>query len=174
MKQLNNLIEFRQAIYEHGLTKAKDAQVELVDALLLSSPIRSFTELSLSPAFRRKWSSAYAAIENGERDREWLERLFVEQIPVERANRFSPWTVRLDLIRRWGRWLIANMSTAAARLWLGIPTLYWPGCLSLRRVGHHPCRSAESAVSRRTPRWAWLRSSDCVNCGVKRCFNRYI
>jgi hypothetical protein len=27
-----------------------------VDALLLSSPTRSFAELSLSPAFRRKWS----------------------------------------------------------------------------------------------------------------------
>ena len=89
MEKFNNLIEFRQAVYENGLTKAQDAQFELVDALLLSSPIRSFAELSLSPAFRRKWSSAYAAIEDGERDREWLERLFVEQIPVEGNQVFS-------------------------------------------------------------------------------------
>lgn len=35
MKQFNKLIEFRQAVYEHGFTKAQDAQFELVDALLL-------------------------------------------------------------------------------------------------------------------------------------------
>jgi hypothetical protein len=83
------LIGFRQATYEHGLTKAQDAQFELVDALLLSSPVRSFPELSLSPVFRRKWTSAYAAIEDGEQDREWLERLFVEQIPAEDVQAFS-------------------------------------------------------------------------------------
>ena len=64
MEQFSNLIEFRQAIYEHALTKARDAQFELLDALLLSPPIRAFPELSLSPVFRRSWSSAYAAIEN--------------------------------------------------------------------------------------------------------------
>jgi len=52
MGQFNKLIEFRQAIYDHGLTRARDAQFELVDALLLSPPIRSFPELSLSPVFR--------------------------------------------------------------------------------------------------------------------------
>jgi hypothetical protein len=89
MEQFNDLIEFRQATYEHGLTKAQDAQFELVDALLLNSPVRSFPELSLSPVFRRKWTSAYAAIEDGEQDREWLERLFVEQIPAGDIQAFS-------------------------------------------------------------------------------------
>ena len=46
MEQFNNLTEFRQATYEHGLTKAGDAQFELVDAMLLGRPIRSFPELS--------------------------------------------------------------------------------------------------------------------------------
>ena len=36
MDQFNNLIEFRQAIYDHGLIGAQDAQFELLDALLLS------------------------------------------------------------------------------------------------------------------------------------------
>jgi len=36
MEQFAKLIEFRQAVYEHGLVCAKDAQFELVDALLLS------------------------------------------------------------------------------------------------------------------------------------------
>ncbi len=47
MEQLDNLIEFRQAIYEHAFTKAGDAQFELVDALLLGRPICSFPERNL-------------------------------------------------------------------------------------------------------------------------------
>ena len=41
-KHINNLIEFRQALYQHGFTMLKDAQFELVDALLMSGPVRSF------------------------------------------------------------------------------------------------------------------------------------
>jgi hypothetical protein len=74
MEQFNKLIEFRQAIYRQGLTRTQDAQFELLDAPLLSPPVRSFPELSLSPAFRRQWPSAYAAIEEGEQDQAWLER----------------------------------------------------------------------------------------------------
>jgi hypothetical protein len=68
MEQFNNLIEFRQATYEHGF-KAGDAQLELVDSILLGRPIRSFPELSLLPTFRRQWHSSYAAIERGSQDR---------------------------------------------------------------------------------------------------------
>jgi len=57
MTQFNNLIEFRQAVYDHGLVRFADAQFDLVDALLLSPPIRSFPELSLSHAFQRQWVS---------------------------------------------------------------------------------------------------------------------
>lgn len=35
-RQLNKLIEFRQTVYEQIVTKDRDAQFELVDALLLS------------------------------------------------------------------------------------------------------------------------------------------
>ncbi|MDH7485408.1 MAG: hypothetical protein QHJ81_03935, partial [Anaerolineae bacterium] len=70
MEQFTNLIEFRQAIYDHGLTYARDAQFDLLDALLLSPPVRSFPELSLSPAFRRRWPSIYAAIQEGRQDQE--------------------------------------------------------------------------------------------------------
>jgi hypothetical protein len=37
----------------------------LGDAVLLSSPVRSFPELTLSPIFHRKWSNSYEAIEDG-------------------------------------------------------------------------------------------------------------
>lgn len=89
MEQFNNIIEFRQGVYEQGLTKARDAQFELLDALLLSPPIRSFPELSLSPVFRRNWSSAYAAIKLGQQDRDWLERWFMQQIPTAGVQVFS-------------------------------------------------------------------------------------
>ena len=89
MEQFNNLIEFRQATYEHGLTKAGDAQFELIDALLLGRPIRSFPELSLLPIFRRQWHSSYAAIERGGQDQQWLERHFIRQIPTQGLKLFS-------------------------------------------------------------------------------------
>jgi hypothetical protein len=89
VEQFNNLIEFRQAIYEHGLTRARDAQFELLDALLLGQSIRSFPELSLLPVFRRKWSSIYAAIKEGQQDREWLEGYFIQHIPAKGPLLFS-------------------------------------------------------------------------------------
>ncbi|NIV37648.1 MAG: hypothetical protein GWN58_52005 [Anaerolineae bacterium] len=89
MEQFNNLIEFRQAVYDHGFARAKDAQFELVDALLLSPPIRSFPELSLSPVFQRRWPSAYAAMEQGRQDREWLESHFMQQVPTAGIQVFA-------------------------------------------------------------------------------------
>ena len=41
-EQINNLIEFRQAIYENGLTDYRDAQFELIDALLVNQRANSF------------------------------------------------------------------------------------------------------------------------------------
>ena len=89
MDQFNNLIEFRQAIYDHGLIGAQDAQFELLDALLLSPYVRSFAELSLSPAFRRQWPSLYAAMEEGQQDREWLESYFIQHVPREGIQIFA-------------------------------------------------------------------------------------
>jgi len=83
MQQFNNLIEFRQTVYNHVLTRARDAQFELVDALLLSAPIHSFPELSCSPAFRRQWHSTYTAIEDGGQNREWLEKYLVQLLPLD-------------------------------------------------------------------------------------------
>jgi hypothetical protein len=45
--------------------------------------------LSLSPVFRRQWSSSYAAIQEGQQNREWLERYFVEQIPTMGTHLFA-------------------------------------------------------------------------------------
>ena len=88
-KHINNLIEFRQALYLHGFASLKDAQFELVDALLLSGPIRSFPELSLCPVFRRQWPSAYAAVEDGDQDTDWLRRYLCSQVPTQGVQVFA-------------------------------------------------------------------------------------
>lgn len=58
--QLNKLIEFRQQIYDNALGKARDAQFELVDALLSNCRINSFPELSLASVHQRQWHSSTA------------------------------------------------------------------------------------------------------------------
>jgi hypothetical protein len=88
-EQLTKIITFRQTVYEQALTRARDAQFELVDALLLSPAIQSFPELSLSPVFRRQWHSAYAALARGEQDREWLTQYLCQQVPSEGDQVFS-------------------------------------------------------------------------------------
>ena len=78
--QFNKLIEFRQAAYQ-CLGHARDAQFELVDAVLLTPTASSFVELALSPVFRRRWPSVYAAIADGTPDRQGLLRLYTAQLP---------------------------------------------------------------------------------------------
>jgi hypothetical protein len=81
MEHLNRLTAFRQAVYDRVLTKRRDAQQEALDALLLSPPVRSFPELSLSPAFRRAWPSLYKGLADGEQDETAHLELIARQIP---------------------------------------------------------------------------------------------
>ena len=61
-EQLNKFIEFRQWVYEQALTHERDAQFELIEAILFSPAVQSFAELSLSPVFQRGWPSLYTAV----------------------------------------------------------------------------------------------------------------
>ncbi|MBM4449013.1 MAG: transposase [Chloroflexi bacterium] len=72
---------FRQTAYE-ALGTGRDAFFELGDAVLLTPSADSFAELSLSPVFRRQWSSVYEALQDGRPDREALLRLYALQIPT--------------------------------------------------------------------------------------------
>lgn len=56
MDVIARLKAFRQAAYEN-LCRAHDAAFELTDAVLLTRNAYSLADLSLSPVFRRKWSS---------------------------------------------------------------------------------------------------------------------
>jgi hypothetical protein len=88
-KQLNILIEFRQAVYQWGFTKRRDAMFELLDALLLRGPVRSFARLSLCLTMQRQWPSLYAAIEEGEIDVNWLRSFLASQIPGQGLQIFA-------------------------------------------------------------------------------------
>lgn len=78
----DKLQEFRQAVYKH-LGKAHDATFELTDAILTTRSACSLADFSLSPFFRRKWSSIYEALQDSRPKRNKLIQLYIEQMPVE-------------------------------------------------------------------------------------------
>jgi hypothetical protein len=88
-QQISKVVEFRQAVYENFFTRRKDAQFELMDALLLKDQITSFPMLSCSPAFTRRWHSAYAALEKGQQDTAWLRSYLAKQVPERGIQFFS-------------------------------------------------------------------------------------
>ena len=67
-EHINKIIEFRQALYAHGLGRRKDALFEALDALCMSGPVDAFPRLSLNPVHRRQWHSLYKAVEQGSLD----------------------------------------------------------------------------------------------------------
>ena len=88
-ENLNKIIEFRQAIYAHGMSKRRDALFEAWDALVLHGMKTSFPWLSLSGIFRRKWHSLYKALEQGEIDMNWLASYLAQQVPQAAICHFS-------------------------------------------------------------------------------------
>ncbi len=63
------------------MTSARDAQMDLVDALLAAPDAKSVVGLSLSPVFRRQWPSVYAALDRGRLDSRRLSRQYVAMLP---------------------------------------------------------------------------------------------
>lgn len=81
-ENFSKLVQFRQAGYAL-FGKAKDSQFELTDAVIQMRQVHSFAELSNAPAFRRKWSSVYEAIQDGRPERNNLMHLYLTQRPVQ-------------------------------------------------------------------------------------------
>lgn len=71
---LDQLKQFRSGAYTL-LGNAKDALFDLMDAVLVTRSVYSVVELSVSPVFRRQWSSIYEALEDSSPPREELMRL---------------------------------------------------------------------------------------------------
>lgn len=94
-ENINKLIEFRQAVYERGITQRRDAVFDLLDAMLSEGPVSSFAMLSQADRFERKWSSLYAAVENGRLNEAWLRKYLAQQVPRSGLCIFaldgSPW-----------------------------------------------------------------------------------
>ncbi len=78
----DKLKQFRQSAYTL-LGKGKDAIFDLMDAVLTSPRVNSFVELSLSPVFRRAWSSIYAGLRDSRPRRQKLMKHYIEQVGSE-------------------------------------------------------------------------------------------
>ncbi|MEN0051580.1 MAG: NF041680 family putative transposase [Bacteroidota bacterium] len=72
--------KFRQESYQM-LGKAKDATFELMDSIMTTRNASCLAEFSLSPLFRRKWSSTYEALEDSRPNRNKLMKRYIEEIP---------------------------------------------------------------------------------------------
>ena len=86
----HKLEQFRSELYE-ALPYRRDTLFDLLDALSSNTTARSVVELSLSPFFRREYSSITDGIDNffqateGEERREWeqeLVRVIGPPVPV--------------------------------------------------------------------------------------------
>lgn len=71
--------KFRQESYQM-LGKAKDATFELIDSVMTTKYVSCLAEFSLSPLFRRKWSSTYEALQDSRPNRNKLMRRYIEEI----------------------------------------------------------------------------------------------
>jgi hypothetical protein len=110
---LTDLTTFRKRAYTL-LGNGRDSLFDLMDAVLTTRSVPSFAELSLSPMFRRQWSSLYKGLERHRCAGNTLLPLYGEQVcpgPSERV-------------------ILAGDHTAWPRLWS--PTL------KERTYEHHP------------------------------------
>ncbi len=76
------LQRFRQQAY-NLLGGAKDATFELMDAVLTTRNVYCLADFSLSPLFRRQWSSVYESLQDCRPNRNKLMRLYLQKIPMD-------------------------------------------------------------------------------------------
>ena len=72
--------KFRQETYSM-LGKAKDATFELMDSVMTTRNASCLAEFSLSPLFRRKWSSTYEALSDSRPNRNKLMKRYIQEMP---------------------------------------------------------------------------------------------
>lgn len=111
---LSPLARFRTALYHSVLGLRRDALTELLDAVLTGDGATSLVRHSLSPAFRRGWSSTCDALADGSLDVPALRRLFATTAPEARVAERLLWVLdgtiwprpaaKTSPARTWGRW----------------------------------------------------------------------
>lgn len=77
---ISRLQKFRTDTY-NVLGLAKDATFDLIDAVLTTRTAYSLADFSLSSLFRRKWCSAYEALQDCRPNRQKLMKRYIEEIP---------------------------------------------------------------------------------------------
>ena len=80
MLKYNRLKRFREEVYQM-LGKVKDATFELMDSIMTTRNAYCLGEFSLSPFFRRKWSSTYEGIQDCRPQRNKLMKRYIKEIP---------------------------------------------------------------------------------------------
>jgi hypothetical protein len=108
------LARFRAALYQTVLGLRRDALCEVLDAVRSGAGASSLVRHSLSPLFRRGWSSACDALADGSLDVPALRRLFAQHSPAPRVGQRELWVLdgtiwprpaaKTSPARTWGRW----------------------------------------------------------------------
>ena len=80
MMKYDRYQKFRQQTYQM-LGKAKDATFELMDSVMTTRNASCLAEFSLSPLFRRKWSSTYEALSDSRPNRNKLMKRYIKEMP---------------------------------------------------------------------------------------------
>ena len=88
------LVQFRQRLYQNFTNRA-DTLMELVDALCSNGSARSVVEYSLTPCFRRTYSTLYKALAEWTWDDGQLARLLAPSLPRPRQRSF--WLLGVDV-----------------------------------------------------------------------------
>lgn len=157
MSHFDQLRAFRHKVYTL-LGNGKAALFDLLDAVLVSRSVSSFAELSLSPVFRRRWSSLYEAVQDSQPPRSNLMALYVEQMPqterVVLAGDHTAWS-RLEAVtlreRTYEHQASPLSGSKPVTLGQGYSTLAWlpevPGSWALPLL-HERITSAESPLEK--------------------------
>ena len=88
------LVQFRHRLYQNFTNRA-DTLMELVDALCSTGSARSVVEYSLTPCFRRTYSTLYKALAEWTWDERQLARLLAPCLPPPRERSF--WLLGVDV-----------------------------------------------------------------------------
>jgi hypothetical protein len=106
--------QFRRDVYA-CFTRAAAALFDLSDAVLTDPSARTFIEFSQAASFQRRWSSLYAALQDGHIDRAALTRTFAAFLPAPPESRRLLLGLDTSPIRR-----------PDARTSLDRTLVYWP------------------------------------------------
>jgi len=82
---ISRLQQFRADTY-NLLGRAWDATFNLIDAVLTTRNANYLADLSLSPLFRRKWSSTYESLQDCRPNRQKLMKRYLEEVALDKEE----------------------------------------------------------------------------------------